>query len=155
MVTDDESLVGQRILDIEVSSLDYGNFIEPIIIRVEITVEDCKIEELKKLEGEKPFSPLLFVYNLPFETSLELPILEPFPLCGRSNTDLSYSLSKPAPSFVKIDEKSRKLIFEVDDNPETYGTRQRVSVLIGYKDLAAEPVEVLINFMSKKKEAEV
>ena len=97
MVTDDESLVGQRLLDIEVSSLDYPNFIEPLIIRIEITVEDCRVEELKKPEGEKPFSPLLFVYNLPFQTSVDLPLLEPFPLCGRSNTDLSYSLLKPAP----------------------------------------------------------
>lgn len=34
MITDDESLVGFRLLDIEVSSIDYSNFIEPIIIRV-------------------------------------------------------------------------------------------------------------------------
>ena len=46
------------------------------------------------------------------------------------------------------------MAFGVDDSPEIYGTRHKVSVLIEYKDLAV-PIDVMINFMDKKQESKV
>lgn len=117
--TKDLALVGTQQLDILIESISYPGYIAPIVISVLIEVERCEVLELLKPE-KTTFSPLYLVFNLPFTQTVDLPLFEPSPTCGKSNAEIDYTLVGELPDWIKFSKKQRQLVATSED-PELIG----------------------------------
>ena len=61
-------------------------------------------------------SPLYLVFTLPYSEKINLPLYEPSPLCGLSNTDLTYELtSESLPDWIIFDADARSVEVEIEE----------------------------------------
>lgn len=64
------------------------------------------VELFKADEGT--YSPLYVVFELPYAETVQLPLFEPKPLCGKSNADLTYEVvGGDLPAWITFKEKDR------------------------------------------------
>lgn len=87
---------GLHMLQIDVTSVDYPDYIpmESVYVKVEII---CHVKELRLVEDSNSsisqFSPMYQVYEYKSSILVNLPRYEPYPACGFSEAQVSYSLA--------------------------------------------------------------
>ena len=72
----------------EISLADYPD-VPSISVDIPVFIEECQVVGLVNPE-EIIVSPFNQVYELPFTVSFDMPLYEPSPLCGLSNTNVYY-----------------------------------------------------------------
>ena len=101
--TSDPDHSGIQLLQIEVTSEDYPDEIEPLIIEVAIDLFDCEPTDLVEPEGSKPFSALHLIFFLPLNLDISLPLYFPEPSCDLTNDDIEYVLMNELPNWIIFD----------------------------------------------------
>lgn len=116
--TTDPANVGEHVLEIEISSKDWAESIEPVIYEVKIVVLPCKVTELVEPEdGPTEMSSLYLVFDLPYSQLIKLPKYEPSPACGLSNDNVDYTLALDnLPDWVIFNAEDRTVELAIDED---------------------------------------
>ena len=62
-----------------------------------------------------PFSALQLVFEVPFTELIKLPLFEPYPACGLTNKDVSYTIQDNAPTWTEFSDADRTVALSIED----------------------------------------
>ena len=79
---------GDHSLQLEVTLQDYPE-VASLVIQIPVTIAACQIDGLADPDNVS-VPPVIQVFELPMSESFDMPLFEPLPLCGYSNTDVLY-----------------------------------------------------------------
>ena len=103
--------------------------------------------------------PFIQVFELPLSESYDMPLFEPSPLCGYSNSDVSYQLTTKsggqAPSWVKIDPGKHVINVDVEaEQEDVYGQEFDFELQVNFKGTYEEIQAFKVLFAEKPAEPE-
>ena len=98
--------------------------VEGIYVDVPIFINECQVTSIIE-PSDFSVSPYNLILELPALQTFVMPLFEPSPQCGYSNTDVNYQLTLDndglAPSWLKINAEKHQIELNVEEEEDVYG----------------------------------
>ena len=153
VISSNPSDLGEATAVVEISSVLWADYIDPIEVEFQVTVLPCEVLELVETDDSPQFSALFPVFELPYSEVVELTHFEPSPLCGATSSDVKYTISEASPEWATFSELERKVEIEAADL-SLYGRTETFMFEASYQTVSTE-VSFAVAFIAPAKELEV
>lgn len=111
----------------------------------------CEVLELLVPADAKAFSGLYPIFSLPDAFTISLPVYDPSPACGLSNTDVLYEVVGELPEWATFKQDEREVDIDVDD-AGLVGTAWPMTFTATYRSITQE-ITFAVSFIDNTKKS--